>query len=127
MLRPGAKNLVLDNTKATYFEQAVYNLFKVDIMDIISIKAQIQKAFHTDPTYLERLPFWEFELYMKEIERLVKEENRQQEDEYNRSGAKDAMKMAKNPGRMMASASNAMPKMPSMNMPKTITMPSYKT
>ena len=124
MLQPEAKSLVLDSTKATYFEQAIYSLFKVNVMDIISIKAQIQNTFHTDPTYIDKLPFWEFELYMEEIERLVKEESKRQEEEYNNSGARDAMKMARNPGKMMASINNSMPKAPSMNVPK-VTMPSY--
>lgn len=68
------------------------------------------------------MPFWEFQLYVKEIERLVKEENKQQEDSFNQYGGREAMKMMKNPEKMMSTAQPAMPK---MNMPSTIKMPTY--
>lgn len=72
------------------------------------------------------MPFWEFELYLKELERLTKEENDRQKAEYDRSGAKDAMKMTK-PGAMDKMMSNTMSKMPQMpNMNSKINLPKYK-
>ena len=47
-------------------------------MDIISLKAQLGKAFHIQPSEIDRMPFWELELYVKELERLIKEENEAQ-------------------------------------------------
>ena len=119
--------MVLDN-EVTYLEEAVFSLFYVDPMDLISIKAQLSKAFSLAPSEIDKMAFWEFELFVKEMERLTKEEQEQQKKELDKSGAKDAMKMAK-PGymqKMMQSQANAMPKMPNMNMqmPKTIHMPS---
>ena len=123
MLRPEQRNLVLDSTKANYLEVAIYATFRVDILDLISLKAQLSKAFSIQPSEIDRMPFWEFELYVREIEKLVKEENRQQEDNFNKSGGKDAMKFAKDPSKMMQSSQNMMPKMPFM--PTTVKMPSY--
>lgn len=126
-LKPKFRNLVLDED-ATYFESAIYALFRIDVVDFISLKAQLSKAFHIQPSEIDRMPYWEFELYIKELERLTKEEKDQQEEEMKKSGAKDAMKMAK-PGymqKMMQSSQPKMPKIPNMNMPSTISMPSYK-
>lgn len=117
----------LDND-ATYFEDLIYAGFRVDAMDIISIKAQLSKAFHIQPSEVDRMPFWEFELYMKELERLVKEENEENKKQMDKSGAKDAMKMTK-PGYMQKMMKDSQPKMPnfsqSFKMPTTIKMPSY--
>lgn len=116
--------MVLDN-ESTYFEDLIYGSLNVDILDMISVKAQLSKAFGIQPSEIDRMSFWEFELYIGELEKLVKEENKQNEEQMNNSGARDAMKMAK-PGAMQNMMSNSMPKMPNMTMPKTITMPSFK-
>ena len=120
--------MVLDD-ETIYLEEAVYNLFRVDPMELISIKAQLSKAFSLAPSEIDKMAFWEFELFVKEMERLTKEEQEQQKKEFDKSGAKDVMKMTK-PGymqKMMQNQSNSMmPKMPNMNMtmPKVIKMPS---
>lgn len=117
--------MVLDRD-GTYFEDLIYGAFKIDVMDLISIKAQLSKAFHIQPSEVDKMAFWELELYLKELEKLVKEEKEHQEHEFNKSGAKDAMKMAK-PGsieKMMNSQSAKMPSIPKM--PTSFNMPSYK-
>lgn len=125
-MKPEFKNLDLDNEKGTYIEEAIYALFSVNIFDIISVKAQLSKEFSIQPSELDKMPFWEFEMYLKELERLTKEENDRQKAEYDRSGAKDAMKMTK-PGAMDKMMSNTMSKMPQMpNMNGKINLPGYK-
>lgn len=123
LLKPAFKNLELDNN-GTYFEDLIYGSIRVDIIDMISVKAQLSKAFSIQPSEIDKMPFWEFELFVKELEKLVKEENKQNEDKMNSAGVKDAMKMAK-PGAMQKMMSSAMPKMSNMSMPKSISMPSY--
>lgn len=115
----------LNPEQANYLELLIFACFRVNILDIISVKAQLSKAFSIPPSEVDRMPFWEFELYVKELEKLVKEENSQSEDQMNKSGARDMMKTMKNggPSKMME---NMTPKMPSMSMPKTISMPSFK-
>ena len=121
-MSPKFRSLVLDNN-TTYFEEAVYRLFAVNPLDLISVKAQLCKAFRIQPSEIDRMPFWEFELFTKELERLVKEENDQQKSEFDKSGARDAMKMTQ-PGAMQRMMSNSMPKMPDFKMPSTVKMPS---
>lgn len=113
MLKPQERNSVLDSTKANYMETALYACFRVDIFDIIAIKAQLSKAFHIQPSEIDRMPFWELELYLKELEKLVKEENNAQKGEMDKAGVKDAQRMMK-PGGMEKMTSSMMPKMPSM-------------
>lgn len=124
MLKPEVRNLVLDNTKANYFETIVFALFKIDILEIINIKAQLGKAFHIQPSEIDKMSFWELEFYLKELEKLVKEENDANKDELEKSGASRAMKMAdpNNMSKMMSST----PKMPDMKMPNiNMKMPSF--
>ena len=61
-LNPKFRSLVLDNDE-TYFEDIIYGSFKIDIMDLISIKAQLSNSFHIQPSEIDKMPFWELELY----------------------------------------------------------------
>ena len=69
------------------------------------------------------MPAWEYELFMKELNAAVKEDNKRNEQEMNNSGYKDVQKMAniKNIERMQRNMSKpmSMNKLPNgMSMPK---------
>lgn len=125
MLKPEARSLVLDNTKINYFESAIFACFRVDIRDIINIKAQLGKAFHIQPSEVDKMPFWELEYYIKELEKMVAEENEENQNEVNKAGIGKLGQMAdpKNMSKMMSAATPKLPdiKMPSINMK----MPSF--
>lgn len=63
------------------------------------------------------MPVWEYELFLKEINAAIKEENEKQQQELNKSGYKDMKKMS-DPRYSQRIANKSMPKMPSMSMPK---------
>ena len=107
----------LNPEQTTYLELLIFACFRIDILDIIAVKAQLSKAFSIQPSEIDKMPFWEFELYVQELEKLVKEENKQNEDQMNKSGAKDMMKMMKG-GNMSKMSNNMIPKTPNMSMPK---------
>ena len=78
--------------------------------------AVLAKEFHLPPGSLDSLPFWEYELWLEELNQVVKEANEdqkavmtksQQEQKMGMPGAKQLPKMT-------------MPKMPNINvnMPK---------
>ena len=117
--------MVLDNTKINYFESAIFACFRVDIRDIINIKAQLGKAFHIQPSEVDKMPFWELEYYIKELEKMVAEENEENQNEVNKAGIGKLGQMAdpKNMSKMMSAAAPKLPdiKMPSINMK----MPSF--
>jgi hypothetical protein len=68
------------------------------------------------------MPAWEYELFVKEINDIVKEENERNKKEMDESGYKDAKKMS-NHSYINKMQKNATPKIPNMSMPK---MPSVK-
>lgn len=84
----------------------------------------LAKEFHIQPSELELMPAWEYELFMKEINSLVKEENDRNKDELNKSGIDQARNMnsSQNIAKMQKQymGKNNVPKMPTMP-----TMPKY--
>lgn len=97
-------------------EVVIFSLFKIDVVNLIKTKAILAKEFHIQPSELDNMPAWEYELFVKEINAIVKEENERNKQEMEKAGVKDAQKMA-NPNTLKKMQQNATPKMPSLNMP----------
>ena len=90
---------------------------KMDIMDLISIKASLSKHFHIQPSEIDNMAVWEYELYVKCLNDLVKEENDSQEKEMKKYKIDEHMKMA-NPNNLQKMANPKMPNMPNMRQMK---------
>lgn len=104
----------------SYIEMMIFSLFKIDLINFIKVKALLSKEFHIQPSELELMPAWEFELFMLQLNEAIKEENERNKAEMDKAGISDAKKMA-DPGnisRMQKAATPEMPKMPKM--PTTI-------
>lgn len=102
----------------TFIETALFSLFRVDILNLIKIKASLAKEFHIQPSEIDNMTAWEYELFMKELNNIVKEENKRNEQEMDKSGYNDIKKYS-DPGymnKMQRSYTNnmKMPKMPSV-------------
>ena len=116
---PG-RNDVLDES---FIERAIVRSFMIDLLQMISVKAALSKQFSIPPSEVDKMRYWEYELWMEELNRLVKEENDKQEDEMKKSGVKDQMNKAQ---KMQKNYSNPsigsypQPKIPNINpnMPK---------
>lgn len=104
------RSLVLDNT---YMEKVLFGLFQISIVNLISNKVQLAKNFHIQPSEIDKMCMWEYELFMKELNDVVKKENKEQKDEMDKYHVKDVQKMtnSKNMNNMMN------PKMPDFKMP----------
>lgn len=74
----------------------------------------MSKQFHIPPTSFNDMYYWEFEIYMKYVNDLVKEENDAQKAEMDKYGVSDMMNGMKS-GKFMK---NMTPKMPSVVTPK---------
>ena len=111
----------------SYIEYSIYNLFKIDVLNYIKIKATLAKEFHIQPSEVDKLPAWEYELFMKALNELVKEENERNEKEMNNSGVNQAKKMSdpNNIRRMQQSSMRNMPSMPKMPSMGNFKMPSF--
>jgi len=81
-------------------------------MNMIQIKASLAKNFHIQPSEIDRMPMWEYEMFIQEMNKQVKEENDKQQSEMEKYHVKDYMKNAnpKNIGKM-----TQQPKIPSFN------------
>ena len=58
----------------TYFEYDVFSLFKINVTNLIQIKAALAKNFHIQPSEIENMPMWEYELFIGEMNDQVQEE-----------------------------------------------------
>ena len=87
-------------------------------MNYIKVKSILAKEFHIQPSEIDKMPAWEYELFMKEINQAVKEENDRNKKEMDNAGI-DKMQKMSNPKYMQSMQNKYTPKMPSMpSMPK---------
>lgn len=103
---------VLDNIYKSSLEYLVYNLFKINIINLIKTKVSLVKNFHLSPSEIDRMMMWEYEYFIDAVNDNIKEENARAEDE---KGNFDTSKYS--PDRMMKSAQAKMPNMSNMKMP----------
>lgn len=97
-----------------YIETAIYGLFKLNIIRYIKMKAALAKQFHIQPSEMDILPAWEYELFIKQLNDIVQEENDKQKSEMKKYHVNEYMGMAR-PGNMNKMMSNIAPKMNSSN------------
>ena len=83
--------IVIDNT---YIESAIFGLFRIDLINYIKVKSILAKEFHIQPSEIDRMPAWEYELFVKEINQAVKEENERNQKEMDKAGIDKAKKMS---------------------------------
>lgn len=92
-------------------------MFIINIENLIITKVRIAKHYHIQPSEVDRLPYWEYELLVKTIAEEIKEENKQVEGEQKKYGDMNPSKLT---GNISKSMGNMAPKMPNItvNMPK---------
>lgn len=110
MLRQRQRNLVLDNT---YLEKVIFGLFQINIQNLIFNKVQLAKNFHIQPSEIDQMMMWEYEEFMKELNDIVKKENKEQQTEMDKYHINELSKMT-DPKRLNKMTN---PKMPDMKMP----------
>lgn len=100
---------ILDNT---YIETAIFGLYKINLINLINNKASLAKNFHIQPSELDKMPMWEYELFMRALNEQIKSENEEQQKEMSKYDI-DKYKKMSDPSRI------SQPKIPSMpSMPK---------
>lgn len=110
--------MVQDNIDNTYIEYALISLFHIDILNYIKVKSILAKEFHIQPSELENMPVWEYELFVKEINNAVKEDNEKNQQEMDKAGYNKNINKMSNPNYMRNMANKSMPKMNDFKMPK---------
>lgn len=56
-------------------ESSIYLLVKINIENLVRSEAVLLKNFHITINDIERLPYWQYEMLLNEIESLIKREN----------------------------------------------------
>lgn len=106
----------------SYLEYGIIKLFIIDLVRLVELKATLAKNFHIQPSEIDSLPFWEYEIFIKFINNQVQEENDRQKAEMAKYDVEGTMKAA-NPKNMQRNMSSMQPKIPSFGAMKA---PSFK-
>ena len=112
-------------TSESDIEFAILRLFMIDLHRLIELKATISKNFHINPSEIDAMPFWEYELFIMSLNEQVQEENDRQKaemDKYHVDEHMDSMR----PGKMQKTMSSMTPKMPAMPSFGSMPTPSFK-
>lgn len=80
-------------------------------MNLIQIKSSLAKNFHIQPSEIDKMPMWEYELFIKELNEQVQQENKQQQSEMDKYHVNDYMRAA-NPKNIQKMTQ---PKMPDLS------------
>lgn len=75
-----------------YLEYAIFSLIKINIIDLIKTKASLTKNFNIPPSDIDNMKMWEYELYISELNQLIKEDNEKQNDDVGGYKLKDIKK-----------------------------------
>ena len=79
----------------SYLEYQIFSIIKCDLQGLIKLKASLTKEFHIAPSEIDKMPMWEFELYMTQLNEIVKEENDKQKKEMDKHHVNEYMEMAR--------------------------------
>lgn len=112
------RNSEADKLNEQYIEFAIIHLWQIDVHNLIKVKAALAKNFHIQPSEIDNMSMWEYELFRDCINDLVKEENDKQEEDMKGYDINSIKKMS-NPQNLNKMTSSMQPKMPAMpSMPK---------
>lgn len=100
------------------FEYITFQLFSIDLLRLIQTKAILSKQFSIAPSEIDAMKFWEYEYFMKELNNLVEEENKQNEKQKEQYNMETLMKHQQSQQSKIMRTSQ--PKMP--NIPSSITI-----
>lgn len=95
-------------------EFCIFSLIKTDLISLVKIKATLAKNFHIQPSEVDNMQMWEFELFINHLNDLVKDENDSQKAEMDKYKVNDYMKRA-DPRNIKNMTNFKAPTMPNMN------------
>lgn len=88
-------------------------MWKIDVVNLIKVKVSLAKEFHIPPGEIDNLYWWEYELFIKELQERVQEDNDKQKAEMDKYHLNDHMD---NIRKGNYNKPLSMPKIPSINM-----------
>lgn len=102
--------------RSPILEASIFSLFKIDLINLIKTKVALSRNFYIQPSEIDRMYFWEYEYMVKEVDEMVKEENKRNEET---NKGYDMNSIHRQQSSMMSSVGKnmkmpSMPKMPSI-------------
>lgn len=102
---------------------AIMRLFLIDVSNLITLKATLAKNFHIQPSEIDAMPYWEYEMFRDSINEQVKDENDRQKAEMDKYHINEHMDNMR-PGKMQKMMNPKFsPQMPNFGQMKT---PSFR-
>ena len=97
-------------------------MFRINLENLIKNKIYIAREYHIQPSEIDKIPFYEYEIYLEQMNLIAKkqeEENKKQQEEY------EGMRSSMNPAKMMSDMKSgmSMPTMPTISSPSMPKMP----
>ena len=102
-------------------ELAIYSIYQVDVRNLVKNKLGIAHEYHIQPSEIDRLQYYEYEIMLDEIKDEQKKEaqrQKEQEEQYQNSSRTPNM------NNIMRQAQTSMPKMPNYGSGSGFKMPS---
>ena len=94
-------------------DQALYLMFRANIRNLVKNKLSICREWHIQPSELDRLPYFEYEQILDEVNEVAKEQAKKNEEEQKRYNS--MQKTIPNMNNLTSSIGKSLPK---MTMPK---------
>ncbi len=92
-------------------EQALYLTYRVNIANLVKNKLFICKEWHIQPSEIDQLQFFEYEMMLQEIEQHNKEqEKRSKEEQKQYESMNSSMRNMTNYNNIQKQAQNSLPK-----------------
>lgn len=102
---------------------AIIKLFIIDVANLVTIKATLAKNFHIQPSEIDTMPYWEYELFRDSINEQVKDENDRQKAEMDKYRINEHMDNIRSGKMQKMMSPKFSPQMPNLGAMKT---PSFK-
>lgn len=87
-------------------------MWRIDVLELIKLKAAIAKQFNIQPSEIDRMPYWEYSYFVQYINDMVKEENKQQEKQMHSS---DIVGIRKQVGNISKMKQPSYPRLPNIS------------
>lgn len=107
-------NTIVERIDNSFIEKAIISLWMIDIRNLVTNKVQLAKNFHIQPSEIDKMPMWEYEMFMKILNEIVDEDNKKQEKDMDKYEINKYKKMT-NPSNMNKMMNPKMPSMPNIN------------
>ena len=98
-------------------ESALYSIWSIDVQNLVRNKFILCREYHIQPSEIDRMYYFEYEMLIDEVKEYVKEQNKQKQKEDKNTPNYNSMM-----SQQRAMMNNYKP---SMSMPK-MSMPSFK-